>query len=79
MKMFCAHCREEIVSGDRHRDIPRIGCDGPTQARFHDECIGNDPYCPCQDGFACHYVDLPGSPAMRPKERAKDEPYDHND
>lgn len=42
-------------------------------------CIGNDPYCPCQDGFACHYVDLPGSPAMRPKERAKDEPYDHND
>lgn len=39
MKMFCAHCREEIVSGDRHRDIPRIGCDGPTMARFHDECL----------------------------------------
>lgn len=30
-------------------------------------CIGNDPYCPCQDGDACHYRDLPGSPAMRPK------------
>ena len=27
-------------------------------------CIGNDPYCPCQDGDACHYVDLPGSPAF---------------
>lgn len=27
-------------------------------------CIGRDPTCPCQDGDACHYVDLPGSPAM---------------
>ena len=27
-------------------------------------CIGNDPYCPCQDGDACHYADMPGSPAM---------------
>lgn len=26
-------------------------------------CIGHDPGCPCQDGLACHYVDLPGSPA----------------
>ncbi len=26
-------------------------------------CIGNDPHCPCQDGDACHYRDLPGSPA----------------
>jgi hypothetical protein len=25
-------------------------------------CIGNDPLCPCQDGDACHYRDLPGSP-----------------
>ena len=30
-------------------------------------CIGNDPACPCQDGDACHYIDLPGSPAMTPK------------
>lgn len=27
-------------------------------------CIGNDPYCPCQDGDACHYVAIPGSPAL---------------
>lgn len=25
--------------------------------------MGNDPACPCQDGLACHYVALPGSPA----------------
>jgi hypothetical protein len=25
-------------------------------------CIGNDPYCPCQDGDSCHYRDIPGSP-----------------
>lgn len=30
-------------------------------------CIGNDPGCPCQDGDACHYVDMPGSPAMKPR------------
>jgi hypothetical protein len=27
-------------------------------------CIGNDPACPCQDGDACHYRDIPGSPAL---------------
>lgn len=27
-------------------------------------CKGGDPFCPCQDGDACHYVDMPGSPAM---------------
>lgn len=27
-------------------------------------CPHGDPTCPCQDGDACHYVDLPGSPAM---------------
>jgi hypothetical protein len=30
-------------------------------------CIGNDAFCPCHDGDACHYVDLPGSPAMKAK------------
>lgn len=29
-------------------------------------CAFGDPFCPCQDGDACHYVDLPGSPAMEP-------------
>jgi hypothetical protein len=29
-----------------------------------DPCPFGDPYCPCVDGDACHYVDLPGSPAM---------------
>lgn len=29
-------------------------------------CPFGDPYCPCQDGDACHYVSLPGSPAMTP-------------
>lgn len=29
-------------------------------------CAFGDPFCPCQDGLACHYVDLPGSPAMPP-------------
>ena len=27
-------------------------------------CPFGDPYCPCQDGDCCHYVDTPGSPAM---------------
>ena len=26
-------------------------------------CPGNDPGCPCQDGNACHYRDIPESPA----------------
>ncbi len=34
----------------------------------HDPCPFGDPYCPCPDGDACHYVDLPGSPAMTPPE-----------
>jgi hypothetical protein len=29
-------------------------------------CAFGDPYCPCQDDDACHYVDMPGSPAMKP-------------
>ena len=29
-------------------------------------CPFGDPFCPCQDGAACHYVALPGSPAMTP-------------
>ena len=29
-------------------------------------CPFGDPCCPCQDGDSCHYVDLPGSPAMAP-------------
>jgi hypothetical protein len=29
-------------------------------------CPFGDPLCPCPDGDPCHYVDLPGSPAMRP-------------
>ena len=28
-------------------------------------CIGNDPSCPCQDGDACHYRAVAGTPAMR--------------
>jgi hypothetical protein len=32
-------------------------------------CKFGDPYCPCQDGDACHYVDLPGSPAMKAPDR----------
>jgi len=39
-------------------------------------CVGNDPYCPCQDGDACHYVDIPGSPAFaRAAEQPKTETY----
>lgn len=34
-------------------------------------CPFGDLYCPCQDGLACHYVDLPGSPAMKPPTRQK--------
>ena len=29
-------------------------------------CAFGNPCCPCQDGDACHYVALPGSPAMPP-------------
>jgi hypothetical protein len=28
------------------------------------QCPFGDPLCPCPDGLACHYVDLPDSPAM---------------
>ncbi len=28
------------------------------------QCPGNDPTCPGHDGDACHYEDLPDSPAM---------------
>jgi hypothetical protein len=33
-------------------------------------CIGNDPLCPCKDGFTCHYKDGgDGTKAMEiPKE-----------
>jgi hypothetical protein len=33
-------------------------------------CIGDDPACPCQDGDACHYRDILGSPGM-PKKSAE--------
>ena len=29
-----------------------------------DVCPHGDPTCPCPDGLACHYEDIPGSPAM---------------
>lgn len=41
--------------------------DDPKQTT---KCPGNDPGCPCQDGDACHYCDLSGSPAMAPKPTA---------
>jgi hypothetical protein len=28
------------------------------------DCPGNDPYCPCQDGDACHYKPLPALVAL---------------
>lgn len=33
-------------------------------------CLGGDPTCPCLDGDACHYTDLPGSPALPVRRRA---------
>ncbi len=30
-----------------------------------DPAVCRDETCPCQDGDPCHYLDLPGSPAMR--------------
>ena len=29
-------------------------------------CAFGDPFCPCQDGDACHYVNYLGAPAMKP-------------
>jgi hypothetical protein len=29
-------------------------------------CIGGDPFCPCQDGDACHYKDYPRLPGHLP-------------
>jgi hypothetical protein len=44
-------------------DVIGVAWSGPI-------CPFGDPFCPCQDGgpgsLACHYVDLPGSPAMAP-------------
>lgn len=39
-------------------------------------CAFGDPYCPCQDGDACHYVDVPGSPAMTPPGEQRDSGVD---
>lgn len=38
-------------------------------------CIGNDLYCPCQDGDACHYRDIPGSPGWLVKEKTMIAPF----
>ena len=56
---------------------------GGYQSRTTDEVLAlidaalagscGDPACPCQDGDACHYVDLPGRPAMTPPAPPKDE------
>ena len=32
-------------------------------------CPYGDPFCPCQDGDACHYVAVGDSPAMDPPMR----------
>ena len=37
-----------------------------------DPCAFGDPYCPCRDGDACHYVDAGGSPAMTPPGEERD-------
>lgn len=37
----------------------------------HALCPFGDPFCPCQDGMICHYVDAPGSPAMSPPTEAE--------
>lgn len=37
---------------------------GQQQGVLGMTCPHGDASCPCQDGDACHYVDLPGSPAM---------------
>ena len=34
-------------------------------------CPHGDPYCPCQDGDACHYVAYGTSPALRPMTRVE--------
>lgn len=43
-------------------DTPTPDAPQTTELR---KCAYGDPYCPCQDGDACHYVALPGSPAMK--------------
>ena len=35
-------------------------------------CPFGDPFCPCQDGDACHYRDTPNSPAMPPPPKEED-------
>lgn len=62
---------------DVHEIAGRFGIAGVTvqaggetvawgDTRGHRECPFGDETCPCQDGDPCHYVDLPGSPAMEP-------------
>lgn len=41
----------------------------------HRPCPFGDPYCPCQDGDACHYVDYPWSKAMTPPDNANTPEY----
>lgn len=40
------------------------------------KCRGNDPTCPCQDGDACHYETVDGSPAMPISDRAEQDEHD---
>lgn len=67
----CPICSRKI---DEHTESERKACHDSASgfkrtALLADEptpCAFGDPTCPCQDGDSCHYVDLPGSPAMRP-------------
>ena len=51
--------------GHRYMDIPEPAPEPPP-------CPYGDPLCPCPDGDPCHYVDLPGSPAMASPESGDD-------
>jgi hypothetical protein len=49
---------------------------GRSRMTVEAPCAFGDPFCPCQAfrpyGDACHYRDIPGSPAMALSQRQKD-------
>lgn len=53
----------EVLDALRLADVWLVHREGPVPWP-ETECEFGDPFCPCQDGDPCHYVDQPGSPAM---------------
>jgi hypothetical protein len=77
-KVQCGKCEpadlwDKGVLGTDERYV-RVVHDCLICGKFHGDGVPcPDPLCPCQDGDACHYRDLPRSPAMPPPDGYRDD------